>query len=51
MSYLAISDFKFGMDRRRKRISGVPGTLWTLKNAHISRGGDIERAKKQVTVV
>lgn len=36
------------MDRRRKRISGVAGTLWLLKNAHLTRGGDIERAKKFV---
>lgn len=48
MAYLAISDFKFGMDRRRPRVSGVAGTLWTLKNAHITRGGDIERCKKFV---
>lgn len=36
------------MDRRRRRVSGVPGTLWTLKNGHITRGGDIERAKRFV---
>lgn len=48
MSYTAISDFKYGMDRRRPQSSGVPGTLWELKNAVISRGGDIERAKKLV---
>lgn len=46
MSYTAISDYKYGMDRRRPQTSGVPGTLWILKNAVISRGGDIERAKK-----
>jgi len=46
MSYTAISDFKYGMDRRRPQTSGVPGTLWILKNALITRGGDIERAKK-----
>lgn len=48
MPYLYISDFKYGLDRRRPRVAGVPGTLWNLKNAHISRGGDIERAKKFV---
>jgi hypothetical protein len=48
MSYLAIADFKFGQDRRRKRVTGVPGTLWNLVNAHITRGGDIERNKKFV---
>jgi hypothetical protein len=48
MAYLEIKDFKFGMDRRRRRVTGVPGTLWTLNNAHITRGGDIERCKKFV---
>lgn len=46
MSYTAISDFKYGMDRRRPQTSGVPGTLWLLRNAVLTRGGDIERAKK-----
>lgn len=48
MSYTAISDFKYGMDRRRPQTSGVPGTLWVLRNAVITRGGDIERTKKFV---
>ena len=48
MPYLSIQDFKFGLDRRRKRVAGVPGTLWLGVNVHISRGGDIERAKKFV---
>ena len=46
MPYLHISDFKYGMDRRRSQFSGIPGTLWILRNAFISRGGDIVRAKK-----
>lgn len=46
MAYLLIEDFKFGMDRRRERVSGIPGTLWTGKNIHITRGGDIKRVKK-----
>ena len=49
MSYISIENFKFGMDRRRKRVAGVPGTLWLGENVHISRGGDIERAKKFVS--
>lgn len=48
MPYLSVSDFKYGMDRRRPRIAGLPGTLWVLKNAVITRGGDIERVKKWV---
>lgn len=50
MPYLQVNDFKFGMDRRRKRVAGVPGTLWLGKNVHITRGGDIERRLKFVPV-
>jgi hypothetical protein len=50
MPYLAINDFKFGMDRRRPQAVGVPGTLWTLRNGVISRGGDVVGAKKWVEV-
>lgn len=46
MSYLLIEDFRFGIDRRRKRVAGTPGTLWVGKNVHITRGGDVERRKK-----
>lgn len=48
MAYLSIQDFKYGMDRRRERVAGTPGTLWTLENGHITRGADIERCKKFV---
>lgn len=48
MVYLAVGDFKYGMDRRRPQPVGIPGTLWILKNAVLSRGGDIERCKKWV---
>ena len=48
MAYLSISDFKYGMDRRRERVAGTPGSLWTLENAHITRGGDMERCRKVV---
>lgn len=46
MGTIFIQNFKFGMDRRRKRMAGVPGTLWLGRNVHISRGGDVERPKK-----
>lgn len=36
------------MDRSRDRAAGVPGSLWSLINGHITRGGDVERAKKFV---
>lgn len=48
MPYFTITDFRYGMDRRRERVAGVPGTLWLGENVHISRGGDVERAKKFV---
>ncbi len=48
MPYLQITDFKYGLDRRRDRVAGIPGTLWDAKNCHISRGGDLQRAKKFV---
>lgn len=48
MAYLAIQDFKIGMDRRRDRISGQAGALWVGKNGHVNRGGDFERRKKFV---
>ncbi|OFX03281.1 MAG: hypothetical protein A3E78_12150 [Alphaproteobacteria bacterium RIFCSPHIGHO2_12_FULL_63_12] len=48
MSYGVVEDFKGGLDRRRKRIAGVPGTLWTCENAHITRGGEIEKRKRWV---
>lgn len=50
MSYQTIQDFKFGQDRRRERVAGIPGTLWLGKNVHISRGGDVQRAKKFVGI-
>lgn len=46
MPYIFVENFKFGMDRRRPRFAGVPGTLWDAENVHLSRGGDIERAKR-----
>lgn len=46
MGSIYITDFKFGVDRRRPRVAGVPGTLWTGKNVQITRGGDIERPKR-----
>ncbi len=49
MSYVQFQDFKKGMDRKRKqRVAGELGTAWTIKNGHLSRGGDIERRKKFV---
>lgn len=49
MPYVLIDSFKFGVDRRRPRYAAVPGTIYAGKNIHLSRGGDIQRAKKFVS--
>lgn len=46
MAAIGASDFKYGLDRRRPRAAGAPGTLWDCQNAHITRGGDIEAMRK-----
>ena len=43
MGDIFLSDFKYGLNRQRPRVAGLPGTLWDAKNVHITRGGDIER--------
>ena len=48
MGSIFLSDFKFGLDRRRTRVAGENGTLWDAKNVLVSRGGDIERPKRFV---
>jgi hypothetical protein len=45
MPYFSIEDFKGGLDVRRSEFTSVPGTLQSLVNAHITRGGDIEQRK------
>ena len=43
MSYLAIEDFRAGLDTRRMPVLSVPGSLLELTNGHINRGGEIEK--------
>ena len=43
MPYLLVEDFRGGLDNRRSNVTSTPGTLVTLKNAHITRGGEIEK--------
>lgn len=45
MPYIVIENFNGGMDTRRMAASGTPGTLLELTNAHITRGGEIEKRK------
>lgn len=48
MSYVTIEDFRGGLDRRRKRIVGQPGTLWECVNGVITRGGEVDKRRKFV---
>ncbi len=49
MPYVQVQDVRQGMDRKRdQRVVGELGTAWTIKNGHLSRGGDIQRRKKFV---
>jgi hypothetical protein len=49
MPYIQVQDIRQGMDRKRKqRVVGELGSAWTIKNGHLTRGGDIDRRKKFV---
>mgnify|MGYP006935478780 CR=1 FL=1 len=48
MTYQVIHDFRGGVDRRRDRSNGTPGTLWVVSNGHLTKGGEIEKRKKFV---
>lgn len=49
MAYIQVQDIRQGMDRKRnQRVVGELGTAWTIKNGHLTRGGDVERRKKFV---
>lgn len=45
MPYISIESFAGGVDRSRPRYVGIPGSLWSGINGHISRGGDFEKRK------
>lgn len=45
MAYLVVENFSAGLDTRRHPLTARPGTLQVLKNAHVSRGGEIEKRK------
>lgn len=49
MPYVAVDDFKGGMDRRRMPLASVPGTLYSISNAHLTSGGEIEKRKAFVS--
>ena len=43
MPYIIIEDFRGGLDKRRMDVHAPPGSLIELTNAHITRGGEIEK--------
>lgn len=45
MAYLLVESFSQGLDTRRSVLTSKPGTLQICKNAHITRGGEIEKRK------
>ncbi len=49
MAYLLIEDFRAGQDDRRADVAAPAGTLRVLTNAHVTRGGEIEKRKAFVS--
>ena len=45
MAYIVVEDFKGGLDRRKSIVTAPAGTLYTLVNGHLTRGGEIEKRK------
>ena len=43
MPYFLVQDFKLGLDSRRNELTSPAGSLMKCKNAHISRGGEVEK--------
>lgn len=49
MSYFILEDFRLGQDSRKSNLTAAPGTLTTLINGHITRGGELEVRKAFVS--
>lgn len=50
MPYIVVEDFRSGLDARRSIVAAPPGSLHQIINAHITRGGDVEKRKAFVGV-
>lgn len=50
MPYMTITNFSAGLDLRRSALTAPPGTLRSLKNLHLTPGGEIEKRKAFVKV-
>lgn len=45
MAFLYVENFEAGLDTRKTAFTAPPGSLRVLRNAHITRGKEIERRK------
>lgn len=45
MAYLVIENFVGGLDTRRHILTSKPGSVVELRNAHVTRGGEVEKRK------
>ncbi|CAB4135540.1 hypothetical protein UFOVP291_38 [uncultured Caudovirales phage] len=45
MPYVVVDNFSGGLDSRRHVLNSKTGTMSVLKNAHVTRGGEIEKRK------
>lgn len=50
MPYIYVKDFATGLDSRRMEVNTPGGALLELRDAHISRGGEVESRKRFVPV-
>lgn len=50
MATISIDDFKIGLDRRRLPDTSLAGSLVVCENAHITRGGEIEKSEAFIRV-
>lgn len=50
MPYTIVDNFSAGLDSRRHVLNSKPGTLAKIDNAHITRGGEIEKRKAFVHI-
>lgn len=48
MPYIYVKDFATGLDSRRMEVNTPGGALLELRDAHISRGGEVESRKRFV---
>jgi hypothetical protein len=49
VSYFILEDFRLGQDSRKSPLTAAPGTLTTLINGHITRGGELEKRRALVS--